>query len=148
MEVSSQGADYHGQRVLLSIIRDITERRMIEDTLLFLSQNGYSPEGASFFRELAEFIGNRLGLDYVCIDKLSGDSLTAETLAIYYDGRFEDNVTYTLADTPAGSWWAAASAPSGAMSGVCSPRMRCSRKWRRKAMWAPPCSAGAATPSG
>jgi len=31
-------------------------------------------------------------MDYVCIDRLAGDCLAAETLAIWFDGHFEDNV--------------------------------------------------------
>lgn len=102
VEVSSQGADYNGVRVLLSIIRDVTERKRIEEALVFLSQHGYSPEGEDFFHALARFIGEKMKMDYVCVDRLRGSSLTAETLAVYYDGRFEDNVTYTLMDTPCG----------------------------------------------
>jgi light-regulated signal transduction histidine kinase (bacteriophytochrome) len=41
-------------------------------------------------------------MDYVCIDRLLGDNLTAQTLAVYFDGKFEDNVEYTLQDTPCG----------------------------------------------
>jgi hypothetical protein len=41
-------------------------------------------------------------MDYVCIDSLEGDLLTARTVAIYVNGRFEDNVSYTLHDTPCG----------------------------------------------
>ena len=41
-------------------------------------------------------------MDFVCIDRLEGDCLVAQTLAIYHNGRFEDNVTYDLKDTPCG----------------------------------------------
>ena len=41
-------------------------------------------------------------MDYVCIDLLEGDCLSARTLAVYFDGKFEDNVTYALKDTPCG----------------------------------------------
>lgn len=103
VEVSSQGADFNGERVLLSIIRDITERKQIEGALLFLSQNGYAPESEDFFHALARFIGESMGMDYVCVDRLAGDFLEAQTLAVYYDGRFEDNVSYRLKDTPCGT---------------------------------------------
>lgn len=102
VEVSSQGADYEGERVLLSIIRNITERKKLEETLLFLSRHSYLAGEEDFFHALARFIGEKLEMDYVCIDRLSGDQLSAETLAIYYEGKFEDNVTYTLKDTPCG----------------------------------------------
>ena len=41
-------------------------------------------------------------MDYVCIDRLEGDGLTAQTVAVYFDGKFEDNVAYALKDTPCG----------------------------------------------
>jgi hypothetical protein len=41
-------------------------------------------------------------MDYVCIDRLEEGSLAARTVAIYFDGKFEDNVSYTLKDTPCG----------------------------------------------
>jgi PAS domain S-box-containing protein len=41
-------------------------------------------------------------MDYVCIDQLLGDRLTARTVAVYFDGRFEDNLDYALEDTPCG----------------------------------------------
>jgi PAS domain S-box-containing protein len=41
-------------------------------------------------------------MDFVCIDRLEGDGLTARTVAVWCDGHFEDNVTYALKDTPCG----------------------------------------------
>jgi light-regulated signal transduction histidine kinase (bacteriophytochrome) len=41
-------------------------------------------------------------MSYVCIDRLVGEGLAAQTVAVYFDGNFEDNVRYTLKDTPCG----------------------------------------------
>ena len=41
-------------------------------------------------------------MDYVCIDRLEGDGLTAKTVAVYRDGSFVDNLAYALKDTPGG----------------------------------------------
>lgn len=41
-------------------------------------------------------------MDFVCIDMLEGDGLTARTVAIWSDDHFDDNITYTLKDTPCG----------------------------------------------
>jgi PAS domain S-box-containing protein len=41
-------------------------------------------------------------MDFVCIDRLEGDGLTAQTLAVWCDGAFQDNVSYALKDTPCG----------------------------------------------
>ena len=80
---------------------DITENNKIEAVLTFLSQFG-AKSGEDFFRSLAKYLAENLGMDYVCIDRLEGDNLTAQTLAVYFDGKFEDNVSYTLHDTPCG----------------------------------------------
>ncbi len=80
--------------------RDITEHKLVEDTQVFLAQCGRIASGEDFFESLARYLGQSLGMDFVCIDRLEGDLLSARTLAVYSDGRFEDNVTYTLQDTP------------------------------------------------
>lgn len=81
---------------------DTTQRKQIEETLIFLSKYDYLNPEEDFFKSLAEFIGTKLGVDYVCIDELIDHNLQAKTLAIYYEGHFEDNVTYTLPETPCG----------------------------------------------
>ncbi len=81
---------------------NITERKQIENTQLFLLQTFSKESGEDFFESLARYLHDTLGADYVCIDKLEGDLKTARTVAIYFDGRFLDNVTYTLKDTPCG----------------------------------------------
>lgn len=81
---------------------DITERKQIEDTQLFLTHCGWVAYGEDVFESLARHLSETLEMDYVCIDRLEGDSLSARTVAIYFDGKFDDNVTYTLKDTPCG----------------------------------------------
>ena len=81
---------------------DITERKRTEDALRFLVQCGSAASGEDFFQALARYLGQNLGMDFVCIDRLEEGSLTARTVAIYFDGKFEDNVSYTLKDTPCG----------------------------------------------
>ncbi len=82
-------------------IRDITERRQTEATLAFLAQCG-APPARDFFKQLARFLADTLQQNYVCIDRLDGDAATARTIAVFHDGKFEDNVSYTLKDTPCG----------------------------------------------
>jgi signal transduction histidine kinase len=81
---------------------DITERKLIEEAHTFLTQSGWTASGEDFFQELARYLALSLHMDYVCIDRLQGDLLAAETVAVYFDGKFEDNVAYTLKDTPCG----------------------------------------------
>ncbi|QAZ69391.1 hybrid sensor histidine kinase/response regulator [Solidesulfovibrio carbinolicus] len=82
--------------------RDITERKAIEQSLTFLATYGNARSGKDFFEDLAEYLAENLKMDFVCIDRLEGDGLNARTLAVYFDGHFEDNITYALKDTPCG----------------------------------------------
>jgi PAS domain S-box-containing protein len=81
---------------------DITERKQIEDAQKFLVQCGLPASGEDFFKSLARYLAVNLGMDYVCIDRLQEEGLAAQTVAIYFDGKFEDNLTYALKDTPCG----------------------------------------------
>ena len=83
-------------------IRDITGRKQIDDTLKFLVRCGDPSSGEDFFQSLARYLGQSLGMDFVCIDRLQEGLLAAETVAIYFDGKFDPNVSYTLKDTPCG----------------------------------------------
>lgn len=76
---------------------EITERKMIEEVMRFLLECG--SKGDDFFASLAQYLARGLGMDFISIDKLEDDCLTASTLAVYFDGKFEDNVSYTLHDT-------------------------------------------------
>lgn len=82
------------------IVQDITERKQIEMVQLFLAQCG--TQGDEFFALLARYLAEHLHMDYVCIDRLEPGHLAARTVAVFHDGHFEDNLTYTLHDTPCG----------------------------------------------
>ncbi len=81
---------------------DITERKKTEEVLAFLAQFSVMEPGKGFFELLASYLAKNLGMDFVCIDRLEGDGLNARTVAVWCDGKFEDNVTYALKDTPCG----------------------------------------------
>jgi len=86
----------------LGFVRDISEQKWIEETQLFLANCGYRHPEDNFFESLARYLAGVLDMDYVCIDRLIGDGLSARTLAVYHDGQFEDTVEYALKDTPCG----------------------------------------------
>ena len=81
---------------------DITEGKQAEEINTFLSQVSWVMPDERFFDALARFLAQSLQMDYVCIDRLEGDGLTATTLAVWQDGEFQSNLTYSLADTPCG----------------------------------------------
>ncbi len=99
--VISRDATGHALR-LIGTSTDITDRKQVEEVTTFLSHISGVITGEPFFNALARFLAQTLQMDYVCIDQLEGDGLNATTLAVWDDGHFEDNVTYTLQDTPCG----------------------------------------------
>ena len=100
---SSRPVVVDGKAVAIQgLISDITEAKQIENAHLFLLQCGWSTSGEDFFQALARYLAETLDMDYVCIDRLEGDGLTAKTVAVFYDGTFEDNLAYALKDTPCG----------------------------------------------
>jgi PAS domain S-box-containing protein len=102
VEVHLQLNDSESRKFFTAIILDITERKMISDFQSFLVRYDYLRAGEDFFRALARYMGETLKADFVCIDKLEDENLSARTLAVWFDGKFEDNLTYTLKDTPCG----------------------------------------------
>jgi PAS domain S-box-containing protein len=82
------------------IDRDISERKQIDDVRIFLTESAYLRSSEEFFRSLVKFLAETLAMDFVHIDRLEDDRLSARTVAIYFDGAFEDNVTYELKGTP------------------------------------------------
>lgn len=73
-----------------------------EEILLFLAQTSSGTSEEPFFKALARYLAHSLNMDFVCIDRLEGDGLNATTVAVWSDGKFEDNISYALADTPCG----------------------------------------------
>ncbi|MDQ8155221.1 MAG: PAS domain S-box protein [Gemmatimonadota bacterium] len=95
--------DQGNVRRLMGVTIDITAQRQAEAVDAFLAQAGQSAQDEPFFQALARFLAESLQMDYICIDRLAGDALNATTLAVWYDGKFDDNLTYALYDTPCGS---------------------------------------------
>lgn len=85
--------------MVVVFLREITERKIMEDVQIFLAKASDGKQ-EQFFNSLARFLAEKLGMDYICIDRINKDDLTAHTVAVWHDGKFEDNVSYTLKDTP------------------------------------------------
>lgn len=80
----------------------LVERALNHEFLNFLEQTSSNHIDEPYFNRLAQYLAKSLDMDFVCIDRLEGDGLTARTVAVWCDGSFEDNVTYALKDTPCG----------------------------------------------
>ncbi len=79
---------------------DLTERKRVEDSLFFIAQRGWQSSGENFFDALAQFLGEKLDMDYVLIDKIDENPDMAETVALYAKGEFIPNMQYALKGTP------------------------------------------------
>ena len=88
---------------MLGTHTDITERKQIEEAQAFLLKCGLPSTGEDFFQSLARYLAENLGMEYVCIDRLEGEGMYAQTVAIYHDGKFDPDVRYALKDTPCGA---------------------------------------------
>ena len=87
---------------IVALVTDMTERKRIEDVFRFLAQCGVGGSGKGFFQDLARYLAQALDMDFVCIDRLEESLLSAQTVAVFHNGQFEDNVSYALRDTPCG----------------------------------------------
>ncbi len=83
------------------VLTDRTYKRKIENTQAFLLGSEWVVNNEDFFTSLARYLSQVLNAEYVCIDRLP-NNLEAETLAIYYNNKYEDNIKYSLRDTPCG----------------------------------------------
>ncbi|MBL0224658.1 MAG: response regulator [Geobacteraceae bacterium] len=87
---------------LKAAIETDADNTLRDDLLTFLAQTSSNTLDEPFFNKLARYLAECLDMDFVCIDRLEGDGLTATTVAVWCDGHFEDNVSYALKDTPCG----------------------------------------------
>jgi PAS domain S-box-containing protein len=91
-----------GTPVCRATMIDITDRKKMDAVRDFLAKYSGPVRDEGFFALLARYLAETLGMDFICIDRLEGDGLTAKTVAVWCDGKFEDNVSYALKDTPCG----------------------------------------------
>ena len=75
---------------------------LIENTQSFLLSNSWSNSERDFFESLAEYLTITTQMNYVCISKLINNEKEAETVAIYFNGKFEENTRFIVDGTPCG----------------------------------------------
>jgi PAS domain S-box-containing protein len=101
VEINANYVEYEGREYSLALVRDITERKRVEDALRFIAQRGWAGTADTFLIALAGYLGDTLGMDYVFIAKLVDDEYgMAETVALYAKGEILANMRYGLKGTP------------------------------------------------
>ncbi len=90
------------ERTVFGIAHDITELRQTKKTLAFIAQCGTLP-GDDFFQSLTRYLAETREMDFVCIGRFAGDQTTVQTVTLYVDGKFEDNMSYPFPASAAGN---------------------------------------------
>ncbi|MEI6970755.1 MAG: PAS domain-containing protein, partial [bacterium] len=88
--------DAKGKPACLIVLGDISARKRAEQVQFFLAQTAGGSGKEPFFCALARYLAEILQMDFVSIAHLGGDGLSVRTVAVWCDGRFEDNSTYPL----------------------------------------------------
>ncbi|MBU1568373.1 MAG: PocR ligand-binding domain-containing protein [Proteobacteria bacterium] len=88
---------------LTGTLTDIDNRKKIEEAQMFLLEYDRSSSREDFFKALVMFLTELLRIDSACVCLLEADGLSAQTVAVFQDGRFLDNLTYFLQGTPCGT---------------------------------------------
>lgn len=84
---------------MLGTFQDITERKRIEETLYFIAQQGWEAGGENFFEALVTYLAETLNVDYSLVGKII-DNEAVRTVALYANGKIEENMEYGLKGTP------------------------------------------------
>ena len=100
VEINANYLKYDGNSFNMALVRDISDRKLMENALFFVAQRGWQTGEESFFDALVLFLGENLNMDYVLIDKLDQDPVFAETIALYAKGSIVPNMRYALKGTP------------------------------------------------
>lgn len=88
------------EQEIFAVARDVTEHKLIEDTLYFVAQKGWEKQGSVFFESLAEYLAKTFNVEYVFIDTLKKENKTVQTIVAYTMGEIVDNMEYNLENTP------------------------------------------------
>jgi len=95
--------DFKNEFQVLLAMTDVTMLKQVEDAQSFLLGCSWAKSGKDFFKALAEYLSDSLGIDYVEIDKVVNDSAEAQSVAVYCDGHIKENIRYKIKESAVGS---------------------------------------------
>ncbi len=85
----------------ISIIKDITDRRRVEEALRDIAQGAPAAGGAAFFRALAKDLAKALDVQYAFLAEFPDVHRTmAQTVAVWAQGQFTDNFSWDMVNSP------------------------------------------------
>ncbi len=75
--------------------------RQISELLRCVSETLSGTTGEDYFKALTQFLCDHLGMEFALVGELAGDSqCMVKTLALFANGKLQENTEYALADTP------------------------------------------------
>ena len=87
----------------ISVAKDITDRKRVEDALRDIAQGAPAAGSVAFFRSLVKDLTNALDVDYAVLAEFPGTNKDlAQTVAVWAKGDISENFTWQLSDTAAG----------------------------------------------
>lgn len=100
-EVSLNVIDIDGDQILQAIIRDVTQRKRMEQAIQRIAKGMSSPTGERILDELVSNLARFFRADYVFIGVLDeNDPGRVNTLSVCTMGEIVENDSYLLKDTP------------------------------------------------
>lgn len=80
---------------------DVTEEKLIQETLYFVAQKGWTGSQQNFLMALVEYLVKATNLEYALVDQVLDDEYkTIQTIALYANDNFAPNISYDLEGTP------------------------------------------------
>ena len=100
VEITAHVITIRGKKLVLSIARDITERRNTEIGFRTMVTSMVGTTGMDSLRKITENISSWLGADCVMIGEIQPDGQTVLVLSMLLDGKEIPDYSYTLKGTP------------------------------------------------
>jgi PAS domain S-box-containing protein len=100
VDITGSVVELGGQKILQTILRDVTERKQTEEVLYTLVEKISGKTGDDFFRTMVQYLSKMLKMKFAFIGELSPDAGSIRTIAVFRDGKLIDNFEYPLRGTP------------------------------------------------
>ncbi len=100
IDISVSLFDLNGRPTMLSVIRDITERKATELAFHAMVTSMVGTTGMESLDRITETVGDWLGADCIMIGEITPDSKRVQVLAMRLDGKKISDFSYTLKGTP------------------------------------------------
>lgn len=98
VEVSLTPIESPEGRLIVSLLRNVTERVSSQRTLMKIGRRTFAKTHQDFLISLAHALAEELEAHYITVGRVRGDKV--ETVAFLKQGKLAENITYALAGTP------------------------------------------------